>query len=99
MANHSGEAHDAILAVCRKDGCGWAMRELNGAYYVIDFKRNEPVPGGYSWEKRERRVAEGDSWEAVAEQIFGCERCGGKGEFTTFTDCGIEICEACGGKG
>lgn len=36
---------------------------------VIDMLETEPVPGGYSWETRKRRHAEGNTWEEVARKL------------------------------
>lgn len=46
------------------------MRNLNdGTVGVLDVNRREPIPGGYSWERRAKHVAVGDTWEIVAEQL------------------------------
>ena len=62
-------AHDEILQHVRSVD-GLAMRELGGVCMVLDFMHApEKVPGGYSWERRDKRIAEGDSWEAVLEAL------------------------------
>lgn len=42
------------------------MREIPQGCIVIDLKRSEPIPGGFDWETRPKRVAQAQTWHEVA---------------------------------
>lgn len=67
------EAHDVILAWCRKDrgdGKNPVMREHNGEHRVVDCSRTEKDPNGkYDWERRTLYYAKGASWIECANQL------------------------------
>ena len=64
-------AEETVLAMCRKTGLGrWVMRKLpEGGVGVVDLSRSERVPRGFDWERRDKRVATGDTWEAVLDAL------------------------------
>lgn len=70
-------AQSRLLAWCRSKSRGIGvpvMRELwkNGkrdGLGILDLNASEPVPGGYDWETREKRLATGASWDEVEAQI------------------------------
>src|SRR5688572_24450213 len=46
------------------------MRKLNdGTLAVLDMGQSEPLPGGYEWQTRDKRHAQGKTWKECLEQL------------------------------
>ena len=64
---------------CATGSGGWVMREAEcfaGGHAIISLREREALPGGESWQRRDRRIAEGGSWRTVLAIIEG----GGHGQ-------------------
>lgn len=68
-------AHDAILQWCRSVVHGHGHPCMRNGHkesppcLVIDVDRTEPKPGGHSWERRSVVIAEGATWEEIADKL------------------------------